>query len=203
MTNLNDFTYDIQDQIGMSFTMCNNFYGGQLGLKGQWNLGRLEAEVTGKVALASRNRASPSVASTFNRAPGPRLLPRLHGFWYAQPSNIGTESRNVFSVVPQVQLKIGYNITANLACDFDRLRFPLLVRRSPATRSIAGSITRSCPGLGPVTGPALPVPFFNSSNFWAQGLNFGLALKNPRTGHYAHRSAASCAHGRIRAGTRR
>ena len=33
-------------------------------------------------------------------------------------------------------------------------------------------------GTGILTGPASPAPLFNRTDFWAQGVNFGLQFRN-------------------------
>ena len=176
-------------------------YGGQLGLKGQWNLGRLEAEVTGKVALGVTQQSVTVGGFDIQSGPGDLSPGYDTGFWYAQPSNIGTESRNVFSVVPQVQLKIGYNITANLP-RLDRLRFPLLVRRRPPWRPdrSPGQLHTDC-RTRPRHGPRLAGTVFQQLELLGSRLELrpGFEILEPGTTPAAARS--SCAHVRTRAGT--
>jgi len=175
--NLNDFVENIQDKIGMGFDTHNQFYGGQLGLKGQWNFGRWDVEATGKVALGVTHQNVSISGFDIQSGPGAFAPGYNTGFWYAQPSNIGSQSRNAFSVVPQVGLKVGYNILPNLRATvgYDFVYWSDVVR--PGDQIDRRINYTQLPGLGPVTGPALPAPFFNTSSFWAQGLSFGLELK--------------------------
>src|SRR5205085_5165951 len=87
------------------FNANNNFYGGQLGLRASYDNTRLFFNAVGKVALGStieQLSVNGGTLTSFGSAPGAYL---------AQPSNMGTESRNHFAVVPELNLNFGVRLS--------------------------------------------------------------------------------------------
>jgi hypothetical protein len=181
-----DVTYNTVDQ----FTTRNDFYGGQFGLRGSYSFNRIVVDATAKVALGdvrqqtTINGTTTSNLITFvNAVPGAPLLNYAGGI-FAQPSNIGTFSRDTFAVLPELDLNVGYQVVnwarvfvgysflyvSNVARPGNAINPQLNVTRIPFNTDPAG------PNLAP-TGPAQPAFNFNGSNFWAQGMNLGLELR--------------------------
>ena len=104
------------------------------------------------------------------------------GGYLAQPTNIGSHTRSVFAVMPEVGLTLGYQITRRISVFAgytflyvsNVLRAPGQVNRTINPSGVP-AITGDPPGPRP--GPAQPSFKFQSSDFWAQGLNVGLALR--------------------------
>ena len=91
----------------------NQFYGGQLGARAEVWRGGLFVDVTGKVALGDTHQTVDINGSTTITPPGgPAIV--LPGGLLALPTNIGHYSRDQFSVVPQVGVNVGYQVTNNL-----------------------------------------------------------------------------------------
>lgn len=98
----------------------------------------------------------------------------------AAASNIGSYLHNAFAVVPEVGLNLGYDLTSwlRVKVGYSFIYWSSVVRPG-------GQIDRN---LDPRQSPSLqayipgfvghePVPFFNTSSFWAQGLNVGVQLR--------------------------
>ena len=106
----------------------------------------------------------------------------VSGGYFAQPTNIGSHTRTVFAVVPEVGLNVGYQITPWMSV-FGGYTFLYMnnVVRAPqqVNRNInplGGPRSRAIrPRRSP--GPAQPSFKFDSSEFWAQGLTVGLAFR--------------------------
>ncbi len=166
------------------FATRNQFYGGQIGTRMGWNLGPLSLLATAKVALGSTHESLYVNGNTAvsNNAFG---LPSgiYPGGLFAQPTNSGQFKNNEFSVVPEIQGQIGYNLTENVRAfvgytflyatnwlrpgnQIDRYVNPSQV---PSGFLIAGT-------NGALVGPPAPLPQMNHSDFWVHGISWGLQL---------------------------
>ena len=166
-----------------AFDATNNFYGAQLGVRGRLDWRGWFASGGVKFAMGamvqSVDISGNLLTNEFtNFGPPQSLL----GGYFAQPTNIGSRTRSVFAVVPELGINIGYQITpwASVFAGYTFVYTNNVVR---AAQQVNGSInptgrpafTGNPPS--PLTGPAQPSFKFNSSDFWAQGINVGLAFR--------------------------
>ena len=164
------------------FDTTNDFFGVQVGARGRARWGAFFADGLVKIALGamvqSLDIAGQLVTNDFNRLGPPQTFA---GGYFALPSNIGERTRTVFAVVPEAGLTLGYQVTQQLSVFAgytflyvsNVLRAPDQVDRR-INPSQAPAITGKLPDL---SGPAEPSRRFNGSDFWAQGLNVGLAFR--------------------------
>jgi hypothetical protein len=103
----------------------------------------------------------------------------------ALSSNIGHFSRDRFSVVPELGLTVGYNITchmrvfvgynflymSNVLRPGDQIDPILDARKIPNFVKLAPTSAAATSTLPISVHPTVP---FNEANFWAQGVNCGL-----------------------------
>lgn len=176
--DLNAFAFDNTDQVGMGFSTRNNFYGGQIGLRGNWNQSKLSVDLTTMIALGVTHQSIGINGYDIQAGPGAVSPGYNPGFWYAAPTMLGTESRNEFSAVPTVQLKVGYNILPNLRATigYDFIYWTDVVRPGDQINRNINSSQFAPLGNGPPIGP-ISQRLFNSSDFYSNGLSFGLELK--------------------------
>ena len=165
------------------FDTTNNFYGAQLGVRARYDQGPWFASSAVKFALGAMIQSVDIdgflETDNFNDFGPPQ---RFAGGYFALPTNIGSHTRSVFAVVPEVGLNIGYRITEGMSVFVGYtflytnsvVRAPQQVNRS-INPSQSPAITGNLPA--PLMGPAEPSFRFNASDFWAQGLNVGLALR--------------------------
>lgn len=165
-----------------SFTTRNNFYGGQAGARWSWHGdGKLSADVTGLLALGATDQIVSIDGTNVITSPGVAPI-AFRGFVYAQPSNIGQFHHTDFSVVPQVQLKLGYDLTSSirLSLAYDFLFWSDVARPGEEVDRVV-NISQTPPlgygGGNALVGPARPSPMTNHSDFWAQGVSFGIEFK--------------------------
>jgi hypothetical protein len=194
--DLNFFTLDVADAndifrtvtIGDHFDTRNQFYGAQVGVRGEWESEWVFASVQGKIALGETHEVvsingqfADSFPDLYNNFGNTNPFTRSSGI-FAQPSNSGRYSRDHFAVLGDIELRAGVNITTNLRAfvGYEFLGLSNVVRpgdqidRTINTTQVGAGPTGTVPTL---TGPARPVPLFQTTEFWAQGVSFGFELR--------------------------
>jgi hypothetical protein len=153
------------------FGTANDFSGLDLGLTGEMRSGAFVFEWLGKVAVgANFSSAQIDGATTVTVGGGPAVV--SPGGLLALPSNIGDFSQTRLAVVPEVALKLGYQVTPGLRihAGYDFLYWSNVVRPGNV---IDTGINPSQLPPGPLVGASRPAPHLDGSGFWAQGLNLG------------------------------
>ncbi len=175
-TNSTDFVNQINDVTYDGFATRNQFYGGQMGARAALVYGRVSLELSGKVALGANHETVNINGNTTETGVGSANPGTFPGGVFAQPSNIGRTTRNQFAVIPEGEFKIGYQLRPNIRATvgYDILYWNDVVRPgSQIDRSI--NPTQSLGGT--LVGPASPAAQFNRTDFWAQGVSFGLEFR--------------------------
>ncbi|HET6575184.1 MAG TPA: BBP7 family outer membrane beta-barrel protein [Fimbriiglobus sp.] len=164
------------------FDAHNRFHGGQLGLTADLTNGPVFVEATGKVALGESimvvRVSGQTVAVPLGLPPRPPQF--FTGGVLGQPTNSGRFARSAFAVLPEATVKVG--------CRFrDRSRFYVgynFLYLSEAVRpgdQVDPTVDPSqVPLLGRSDGgvvAARPAPVLESTDFWVQGLIFGLEYR--------------------------
>ncbi len=147
------------------FQTSNQFIGGQIGGRIQGQFGFLTLGIQGKLAVGATVQSVKIDGSTafVNPAAGGGAIPQ--GL-LAQASNIGTHTRSAFSVVPELGVDLGWNVTRHLqlVVGYNFLYWSNVLRPG-------GQIDPAFNTNG--TRPAVP---FHNEGFWAQGLSFGVKI---------------------------
>jgi hypothetical protein len=166
------------------FATRNQFYGGQLGLNGEFRRGRWLFGAQAKVGLGCVQQALDIQGSTTltQAATGNNIV--APGGLYAQPSNIGSHSQSRFAVAPEVGLRVGYQFTDHISAfvGYNFLYLSSVIR--PGDQIDRSIDVRQVPfGLGstvmlpPPPGVQHPIALFRTTDFWAQGVNVGLEIR--------------------------
>ncbi len=152
-----------------SFKTHNTFHGSQIGLQGEWRChNRWTLGLTSKVAMGTMTQVvdiSGSTTIAGATAPGALLTSQ---------TNIGRYTQNRFAVVPEVGFKLGYDLSDHwrLYAGYEFLYISSVAR---AAEQIDTSINQSYrPFVGGNTGERRPAVLFRTTDYWAQGLNFGM-----------------------------
>jgi hypothetical protein len=140
-----------------SFSTQNRFYLGQVGLDYEFRPGRWILGASAKVGLGWVHQSATLSGSS--AVPDVGLL--------VQGSNSGQHSQNRFAVVPELGLKVGYQITQNVSV---YAGYTLLFLNDVIRPGGQVDLT-----LNPAAGrPAIPL---STTHLWAQGLNLGVELR--------------------------
>jgi hypothetical protein len=160
------------------FTTHNHFFGCQIGIWTEYRYGGTFVDVGGKVAIgATHEVVEVSGTSALFIGPGAPVQ-TLPGGLFALPSNIGRTSNDDFAVVPEVQVKVGYHLTKHWSvfAGYSFMYWSRVVRPGDQINRILTpeQIPTFAEFVPSQAGAGQPFPVFRTTDFWAQGVNFGM-----------------------------
>jgi hypothetical protein len=157
------------------FESKNEFNGGQVGLAGEYRSGRWYADARGLIAFGNTHSTVTIGGATQITVPGsaPTISP---GGLLALPTNIGRYSSNQFSVVPEAFGALGYQFSDGIRA-FVGYTFLYWsnVRRAGDQIDLVVNPTQIPPGT--LVGAPRPTFLARDTNFWAQGISFGVEVR--------------------------
>jgi hypothetical protein len=160
-----------------SFKTLNNFFGGQIGLEGEWRHGRWVVTLQGKLAVGmSQESVNIQGGTAYLAAPSYSRTDRTGGI-FALPSNIGIYNRNTFSVVPEVGVQLSYQLTDQwrVFVGYNALVWTNVVRPGQQMDRVINTTQLPRPDrVANLVGDPRPIFNFNPSTFWAHGMTAGL-----------------------------
>jgi len=155
-----------------TFGTKNQFHGGHLGLLNEISKGRFTFSTLGKVALGNMHQSSTISGQSTEVAPPPGpTSTRNEGIFARSPGNIGTLTRNQFTFLPEMGVKMKYKLRgAELG-----IGYTLLVMPSVA---MAGSqVDRNVDVNPTVFGqPVAPAARLVNDTFFLHGLDLGMTF---------------------------
>jgi hypothetical protein len=160
------------------FRTQNQFYGGQLGLRGEVTYGRFFFDLAGKLAVG--NNEEFLVISGGTAAQGPAGVAAAPGGLLAVASNSRLYSHGQVTVIPELTAKVGFCLTPHLGAFFgyNLLYWPYLARpENQIDRTVAPQLVPTNLAFGQAGAPARPTTTFPTSHFWAQGLVVGVEYR--------------------------
>ncbi len=166
-----------------SFTTHNQFYGGQIGFDSEWKRGPWSLDVRGKLALgATEQQLTINGIESITAANG--TTSNFTGGLLALPSNIGSYYKTEFSVVPEVGLTIGYQLTSaiRLFAGYNFLYWTNVARpgeQIDRNLDVTQIPNFNIAGAKPTAQPTPTVPF-KQSDYWAQGIVIGIEFRYQR-----------------------
>jgi hypothetical protein len=152
----------------------NNFYGGQIGLDLDMYVGRLFADIRAKAALGVMNENvnifGVSALPTGGVAPGGLL---------SSPLDQGSHSRNQIAFVPEINVKVGYQLLPSLRAyvGYDFLWLSNVVRPGDQTGISSSGVTATVAGTTQQIAVSQPSFRFKTSDVTINGINFGLEFR--------------------------
>jgi hypothetical protein len=163
-------TFNFQDR----FATENRFYGGQVGFLSEFRWNRWVLDLNTKVAVGPTQemvQINGASSASFHGA-----TTNFNGGLLALPSNIGQHTRDKISWAPELGLNLGYQCTDHirLIVGYNFLYWSSVVRPG---NQIDRSVNPNNVDSNTIASPARPQFGFNSTDFWAQGVNFGLEFR--------------------------
>jgi len=160
-----------------SFRTQNRFYGGQLGGRVDWNVGRFDLSLLAKLALGDTQQRVQIEGVSSLLTPGAPTV-TVPGGVLALPTNMGHYARDQFALVPDLGLRVAYQLTDHLQVHlgYSFLYWTPVVRPGkqidPAVQS---GLVPTDPLFGTATGTR-PTFLFHNTNYTVQGFTFGLTF---------------------------
>ncbi len=162
------------------FNTRNEFWGGQIGIRGEYRSGNIFVSGYGKIAFGDTEEQVDIHGVTVFTPPGAAPIARVGGL-LALPTNSGRFNRDEFAVVPEVGINLGYQVTDHMRAyvGYTFLYWSDVVRPGDQIdRAVnASQLPTSVGPPSTLTGPARPAFAFHSTDFWAQGINFGVEFR--------------------------
>jgi hypothetical protein len=165
------------------FDTYNRFYGGQVGVRSEWWRDRWFITSFAKVALGDNHQSfdvfggsSLTPAGAFATPGSPATV--APGNLLTQLSNMGHFTRDRFSVVGESGFSLGYQLTdaISLSVGYNFLYWTAVARPGSQINPVVNSTL--IPGsIVPPFGPTAPIFQAHDSDFWAQGVNFGVGVR--------------------------
>jgi hypothetical protein len=166
------------------FATSNQFYGGQVGLRGTYQCDRFSLTGDVKVALGETHEQT-NINGFFSLPAGVvNPDPRPGGLLTTQ-SNIGNYTRDRFAVVPEVGIKVGYDVTEKikLSVGYNFLYWSSVMRpgdqidRNIDVLQVPNFVPAAQQAAFTAVVPARPMPLLKETDYWAQGLTFGIEFR--------------------------
>jgi hypothetical protein len=162
------------------FDTFNHFTGGQLGGRFEFKYGHSFLDVAGRVALGNVHEIiHVNGYSALSVLPGGSAF-RTGGGLLAGPSNAGGQSDDDFAVVPEVDVKLGYEVNCHLSfyVGYTFLYVSSVVRPgSQIDHNVNPFNVPTFADFGKGSGPPAPLPHFDTADYWAHGVSFGVEIK--------------------------
>jgi hypothetical protein len=159
------------------FATENHFLGAQVGLESRHVWGRWGLDLSGKLALGG-TRQHVQIAGSQRFVDSAGQVREFEGGLLALRSNIGRRDRTRFSVVPEIGVRLGYQLTPRVRATFGyNFLYWSSVARPGAQIDRVLDVTQipNFPVTGvPPVGQDRPAASFRSEGLWVQGLTFGL-----------------------------
>lgn len=163
-----------------AFNATNRFFGGQFGLRVNWAWKCWDFGATGKLGLGgTAHTVVIDGVTTLIPATGGAATTAV-GSTLAQPSNIGRHTLTDFSLVPELNATVGYQICCNVRvfAGYNVFGWTQVARpSSQIDRTIDPTQSPTSATFVPNHVATSPVYLNSRGEFWAQGLNVGVELK--------------------------
>jgi hypothetical protein len=168
------------DAIVDGFHTRNQVYAGQLGVHVDGRFGAASVQATAKVGLGPNHQTITAAGSTTSALLNGTTSTVPGGLLALPGTNIGQANDNVFVIVPQVDVRFGYQMTEHLQLfvGYDFLLINEVTRPgNQITLNVNSAFIPSSPNFGAMVGPPQPSHLTKRDEFWAQGLAFGIEFR--------------------------
>jgi hypothetical protein len=160
------------------FETSNDFYGGQLGLRGEVRWSHFILTLSSKFAVGDSHEEVRINGTSTLVAPG--VTQSVPGGLYAVSSNIGKHTSDRVTFLPEGEVRLGFLVTHQLCVylGYDYLYWFDVVRPgNQVDRTINPNLVPTNLAFGMPGGPANPAFAFQRSDYWVQGLTVGFELR--------------------------
>jgi len=160
------------------FNTSNSFNGFDMGLRGELRKGNWVLSGRADVALGDNHELLNINGGTTVNVPGaPPPITSVGGLLALQ-NNIGHFTRDRFVAIPELGVKIGYQITPHiqLCAGYTFLYWGDVLRAGNAIDTVVNPNLLP-PPVSPLTGPMRPEPRLDNTSMWTQGIDLGVQFR--------------------------
>jgi hypothetical protein len=160
------------------FKSRNQFNGATLGLRSSLYVGQVSAMVDMKLALGGTHQTL-NVGGTSSLISPDGSVQTVPGGLLAVASNSGNFTADAFSVIPELNVNVGFNITPHfkLFATYNIFAWTNVVRPGDQLNNRVDSRqVPTDPTFTPGFRAATPPPPFSTTNFWGHGLSLGVEI---------------------------
>lgn len=154
------------------FEAVNNFHGGSFGLQADFHRRRLTVSFLSKLAVGNMHEIVTIEGRQTNTTPAPSTNVVPSGT-YALGTNFGQSTKDQIAYLPEAGLNLSYQLTPRVYVSAG-YSFMYWSHVQLAGDAIDTTLNRSQFGGLPLFGPARPAFSFRDTDYWVQGINFGL-----------------------------
>jgi hypothetical protein len=158
------------------FRVRSDFHGAMLGLGYGDRVGAFTLDITGRASVGYLSRRVDIDGSTTVSVPGGAPVVSVGGL-LAQRSNIGGYDKGKWTVIPELEMRLGYDVTSSLRLTAG---YSLLVLSDfyRVGNVIDTTVNRNLiPPTGDGTGPQRPAFSPSDGAIWVHGLSLGAELR--------------------------
>jgi hypothetical protein len=158
------------------FDTTNTFHGAEVGISNRLRWRRLSLDLLLKLALGN-SRSKVFIDGSTTTTVGGGAATTNPGGLLALTTNMETYIHSDFAVIPELGIKLGYNITQRLRATFGYTLIYWSRVARPGDQVDLDLNPSYFPNAGPPTGAARPRFALVTTDFWAQGMDFGLECR--------------------------
>lgn len=157
-----------------SFDSNNDFHGVDMGLNASFQRNRWSLELLAKMALGNTRSRVWIDGATVTTSGG--VVDNDPGGMLALTTNMGSYTQNNMAVIPELGVTLGFDITKRFRATFG-YTFIYWSNVARAGEQIDRNLNPTYfANNGPAAGAVQPEFVFVTSDYWTQGMNFGLEL---------------------------
>ena len=162
------------------YRVVNRFNGGQVGLRGEVRHGMFTFGAIGKFAVGHMNqRLEINGLTTINDTTRAQTGSAFGGV-FANASNIGRYNHDEISVIPEVNLNVGLNVSRGLTAflGYNFLYATNVARPGSQINPTVNTATVPfSPNFGAGNRTGVPQTLFQQDEYYLMGVNFGMMLR--------------------------
>src|SRR5262249_5589131 len=143
--------------------------------------GLLFMNIRGSLAMGVTHQVLDISGSQTRLVPGGAILTDVGGLLALPGANIGRFDHNAFSVVPEITVNLGCQVTRHLRTfvGYNFLYWTNVIRPGDQIDPFVdiARVPNFVPPGTPLSPIVRPTVLFKQSDFWVQGINFGVELR--------------------------
>lgn len=157
-----------------SFSTRNEFHGGQIGVLANIDRGCYYVDLLGKVGLGSMHQQAIIQGQSISTVGANQTVLNNSGL-FAQPTNVGTHSRDQFTAIPELGINVGWRITrcVDLSAGYTVIYYGCVARPEDAIDTTVNTTQAG----GTLSGAARPTFRWTDNDFVVHGFNFGVTWR--------------------------